>query len=122
MNIFISHPSSSSFLKELYEPLKNCPLIQEHSFYFPYDLGYEKATRAVVEQQDLLVAEVSLPSTGQGIELGWATAKGIPVACFYKKGSTPSGALPYITQDIFAYTDTADFVTQLTHYLTHLSH
>jgi hypothetical protein len=122
MKIFVAHPSNSQFEEELYTPLKNCALTQTHTFFFPHDFGFDKVTRNIVEENDLVVAEVSLPSTGQGIEIGWATAKGIPVVCFYKKGSTPSGALPFVTKDILEYSDTDDMIAKLTGYLNTLSH
>lgn len=121
MKIFIAHPSDCDFETEIYTPLKNSALYKKHEFFFPHDFGFDKVTRDTIQEQDLLVAEVSSPSTGQGIEIGWATANNIPVACFYKKGTTPSGALPFVTKDIFEYTDEADMIAKLTEYLTTLS-
>jgi hypothetical protein len=61
----------------------------------------------------MVVAEVSLPSTGQGIELGLASASGVPIACFYKTGTRPSNSLHFVTDIIIEYSDAQDFVKKL---------
>ena len=46
--------------------------------------------RAAVESSALLLAHVTLPSTGVGQEIEIAHQKGIPILLLYEKGSEPS--------------------------------
>ena len=62
---------------------------------------------------DLVIVEVSLPSIGMGIELGWANMKKIPIICFYKKGSQVSGSIKAVTDKIIEYSDVNDFISKL---------
>ena len=62
---------------------------------------------------DLLVAESSFPSTGQGIELAQAKAAKVPIICFYKSDSKPSSSLRFVTNDIVEYTDMPDLFVKL---------
>lgn len=40
-------------------------------------------TKDIIKTCDLMIAEVSLPATGLGIELGWAKAFKVPILCMY---------------------------------------
>ena len=50
-----------------------------------------------------VIAEVSYPSTGQGIELGWAYLEGIPIIGLYRMGMTPPAFLRAIAEDFLEY-------------------
>lgn len=52
---------------------------------------------------DLFIAEVSMPATGLGIELGWAYDNNIPIYCISKKGKKISGSLKSITDKFYQY-------------------
>lgn len=52
---------------------------------------------------DLVVAEVSCPSTGQGIELAWAADANIPILCVYGDTTKPSRALAMIDARVVPY-------------------
>jgi hypothetical protein len=69
-----------------------------------------------------VIAEVSFPATGQGIELGWADSFSVPVICLYKKGTKPSGSLKVITKTIVSYTDSTDLVHKIEYLLSNNSH
>ena len=69
--------------------------------------------KAELQHTDVLVAEASLPSTGQGIELAQAEAASVPILCFYKAGFKPSGSLRFVTDAVIEYTDTDDFLAKL---------
>ncbi len=58
--------------------------------------------RAWLESADLVVADVSTPSTGVGYEMGIAESLKIPIVCLYRRGSERriSGMVegnPYVT-------------------------
>ena len=67
---------------------------------------------------NLILAEVSYPSTGQGIELGWANAYAVPILCFHKKGIKPSGSLSVISDTLIDYEDSQDMIQKLTDYVS----
>ncbi len=57
----------------------------------------------IIEKYDLVIAEVSLPATGLGIELGWADYSNTPILCIYEKGSKFSSFLKFITNNFIEY-------------------
>ncbi|MCL9971911.1 MAG: nucleoside 2-deoxyribosyltransferase [Candidatus Pacebacteria bacterium] len=113
MKIYISHPNSIDFKTILYEPLKASELSQKHEFFLPHDEGRDENTKEVIRTSGLLIAEVSEPSTGSGIEMGWASAFEVPVWCVYQKDMKPSGSAKYIASKMFAYTDSKDLTSIL---------
>lgn len=70
-------------------------------------------TRGVIEQSGLVLAEVSRPATGQGIELGWANAARVPILCVSRQDAKVSGSLSFITSDFISYTSPEELVKQL---------
>ena len=66
---------------------------------------------------DLFLAEASFPSTGLGIELGWANDLRIPIACIYQTGHKPSSSLKLICDDFIEYNDATDLINKLTIFL-----
>jgi len=116
MNIYISHSRSFDYTKELYEPLKNSQLAKEHNFIFPHDTDEEPINTKELFQNkkcDLVIAEVSSPATGQGIELGWADIYEIPIVCIYKEGVTFSKSLNRISKKFLMYTSKDDMIEDI---------
>jgi len=114
MKIYVSHAKSFDYVSELYEPLKDSKLPVE--FIFPHEEGSDPYDSKLLMERhgcDYVLAEVSLPATGQGIELGWADAYKMPIICFYKSGTTPAGSLKVITDRIIEYFDEKDFVNKV---------
>lgn len=115
MKIYISHSKNYDFINEFYKPLKEANLPVE--FIFPHEKNSKPFdSKLLLERHgcDLVLAEVSLPATGQGIELGWADAYKMPVICFYKAGEKPAGSLKVITDRIIEYSDSKDLINKLT--------
>jgi hypothetical protein len=117
MKIYVCHSRHSNFLLELYDPIKSSPLAAAHEFHFPYD-NKEAKSKDVIKESNLLIAEVTLPGTGLGIEIGWADSFGVPILCISKAGSQISNSLAYVTNDFVAYADSVDLVEKLTAYLS----
>lgn len=115
MNIYISHARRTNYEKELYRPIKNSDLVKTHQFIFSYDGKQEINTEELFRSKgcDLMIAEVSIPATGLGIELGYAKILGIPVICVYKKGSDISRSLKYITNKMIEYNDSNDLIEKM---------
>jgi hypothetical protein len=114
MKIYLSHASDFDYQTELYEPLKRSPLWKKHEIFLPHD-GNNRAVRAkdVMGTYDLLAAEASYPSTGQGIEIGLAVAAGVPIVYFYKTGTTPSSSLRYYTGNFLQYNSVDELLANL---------
>lgn len=113
MKVYVSHSSSFDYQNGLY-----APLVQQFGdtveFYFPHDEIHEgENSREAIRSSDLVLAEVSYPSTGQGIELGWANDANVPILCINAQDQTPSSALKLITTDFIEYTSTSDLLDKL---------
>lgn len=71
MKIFVAHSSMFDFINKLYIPLWGSRLNTLHDIFLPQENGHEEVTKELIKSCDLVIAEVSMPSTGAGIELGW---------------------------------------------------
>jgi hypothetical protein len=60
-----------------------------------------------------VVAEVSHPSTGQGIELGRADSANIPIVCFHEADIEPSSSLRFVTKELVSYKTAGDLISKL---------
>ncbi len=118
MKIYVSHSRDFDFENELYKPLRASNLNDAHEFFLPHEEGRSVNTQDEIKNSNLVLAEVSFPSTGQGIELGWANMLKVPILCVSKEGSKVSGSLKYLTQDFVVYSDAADLVSKLDAFLS----
>lgn len=101
MKIYVSHSREFDFEKHLYAPLRT---ITNHDFYFPHGGNSPGGnTKEVIKTCDLVLAEVSFPSIGQGIELGWADAFDIPILAIHRRDAKVSKSLQFITTSIIPY-------------------
>jgi hypothetical protein len=116
MKIYVCHSTAFDYEAELYEPLKR-EFATMHEIILPHDSGADFNSSEVIKTSDIVLAEASYPSTGQGIELGWADAAGVPIVCIYKADAQPSGALRHIAKDLVSYVDEVDMVGKITQLL-----
>ncbi len=113
MKLYLSHASNFDYQTELYAPLK-AGLPADFEVYYPHDPENNgKYSKDILESCDVVLAEVSRASTGQGIELGWANAANVRILAFYNQGSTPSGAVKHIASDVFEYSSVEDLIQQI---------
>ena len=71
---------------------------------FPHELSRNSYnTRDFYKDIDILIAEVSKPATGLGIELGWAFDDNTKIYCIYKVNEKISNSIKSITTNIFEY-------------------
>lgn len=120
MKVYVSHSREFDFKKELYEVLEVSDLNQE--FIFPHrdsDKPFNTKDLLKNKQCDLVLAEVSYPSTGQGIELAWANIYNIPIVCVYKNGSKFTGSLKLISDKFIEYRDGDSLISNLKDYFKH---
>lgn len=111
--IYVSHSTSFDFKKELYEPLKEFSKEKSVTFILPHEGETFINSKEIIKNAKLVIAEVSLPSTGQGVELGWANLFGKEIFCFYKKGFKPSSSLREVTSSIFEYESSDSLIQQI---------
>ena len=114
MKIYVTHASSFDFQKELYHPLRSSELNNIYQIILPHEQSDALfSTSQYLKDFDLVIAEVSYPSTGQGIELGWANISDIPILCIYKKGFNPSSGLKMVSQSFTEYESGDDLIHKL---------
>lgn len=114
MKIYVGHASSFDYHTELYQPLRIANFWLNHTVVLPHD-----GTREIVHSKptladcDLLIAEVSYPSTGLGIEIGWAETHGCEILFLYKKGTILSSSLSLVSTNFLEYTTPKVMISKL---------
>lgn len=114
---FISHPSSGvETTPTFFQAIQKFQLDNDHiDLVLPHGVGGQQLelTKDYLEQAHLIIAEISLASTGSGIELGWANSAGKDIIAFHQ-GVTPiSPAIPLVATAIHAYISEKDILTVL---------
>lgn len=103
---FVSHPSGSIKHTPTFFSAINT-FAEQHTnitIQFPHEKEEEvHLTKDDISKADLVLVEVSIPSTGSGIELGWANAAGVPIIAFHQGGAEPSPSVKFATRDIHVY-------------------
>lgn len=119
MKIYISHSSEYDYINKIYNPIKNSSLSKSNTFYLPHeDKNNVIDSKDLIKNSDLVIAEVSLPSTGQGIELGWANYSKTPIVCIYEKGSKISSSLKFITKNFIEYENSNDIIEKISGFIS----
>lgn len=117
MKLFICHSGDFDYVSKLYEPLRASLELRDHELYLPHEDGRNVKTKDVITSADVVIAEVSLPSTGQGIELGWADAASVPIIALYEAGSDYSKSTGYIAKQMSEYRDVDEMLQIITDYI-----
>ena len=120
MKIFVAHSSNYDFKNELYKPIRQSKLNDQYEFILPQENKPEPITKEIIKSCDLLLAEGSYPSTGQGIEIGWADVFGVPIVCFHLENKKISNSINKVTKKIITYKNPKDFVEKLERLLEEL--
>lgn len=113
MKIYIGHSREFDFEEELYKPIRESQLNSEHEIILPHEEGKSFVTRDIIKTSEVMIAEVSYPSTGLGIELGWANSLDCPIICIYQKNKTISGSLKAVCDNFIEYTDKNDMIEKI---------
>jgi hypothetical protein len=118
MKIYFGHSKGFDYKNELYDPVRNSGLNKEHEIIFPHEQSdLPTNSKEFLKTCDLMIAEVSFPATGLGIELGWGDAFGIPILCIFKKGSHVSNSAKLLTENLIEYSDSGDLIEKLEKYI-----
>lgn len=113
MKIYLAHSGNFDYQTELYKPLKQS-LANKYDIFFPHDTkNMGTKSKDIIASSDILLAEVSYPSTGQGIELGWADTSNVPILCFYHSGAKISSSLKFICNSFLEYSSTEEMIRKL---------
>jgi hypothetical protein len=109
MKIYVGHSKDINYEEELYKPIREFETKTNHTFILPHEKSSNSSnSRSFYDELDLFIAEVSMPATGLGIELGWAYDSNIPIVCISKKGKKVSGSLKVITNKFYEYETTEE--------------
>lgn len=114
MKIYIVHSSGFDYKVELYKPINQFNNSNKYEILFPHNRNSDPVlSKQIIKDCDLVIAEVSYPSTGMGIELGWADDAKIPVLCIHKQGIKPSSSLSLVFNHFVEYFDAEDLIAKL---------
>jgi hypothetical protein len=114
MKIYVSHSTQFNYQEELYRPLTSSKLYTSNEIILPHKDSLELfSSKDYFASCDLVIAEVSFPSTGVGIELGWANAQNIKIICVYKTGSKFSSSLKAVSKYFIEYSSPEDLIKKL---------
>jgi len=114
MKIYIGHSRDMDYIDDLYEPIREYEKGTDHIFILPHENNSKDwHGRDFYNNLDIFIAEVSLSTTGLGIELGWAYDSNIPIYCIYKKGQKISSSLKSVTDNFFEYGTSADLIDKI---------
>lgn len=115
MKIVVVHAYKYDFENELYKPLRESALAAEHEFLFPHEGMVEaSSTKEKIRNADCVLAEVSYPSTGSGIELGWADMLNVPLLFVHKSGVKISTSLGLLRAESAEYADSSELILHVT--------
>ena len=73
---------------------------------------------ATIQSCDLVLAEVSSPLTGLGIEVGWANDAGVRLVCLYRSSADPPSSLHFVSDTFHSYGDATELVAAVTDILS----
>ncbi len=111
MKIYIAHPKKLDYKENLYKPIREDKELQKYDILLPHEKTSNSSNpREFYKDLSVMIAEVSVPATGMGIELGWAYDDGVPIYCIYQKNSKVSGSLKCLTSHFIEYTSEEDLL------------
>ncbi len=113
MKIYVAHSGGIDFKKELYEPIRQSSLNNQHTFVLPHETSDEpfNSKDYLKNEADFIIAEISKPHTGLGIELGWADNYEVPIIYIYRKGSKVSGSLKVVSKNFVEYSNSKELIS-----------
>jgi hypothetical protein len=114
MKIYVGHASSFDYQNDLYAPIKKVDFYGQFEFIFPHEFNpHGQYSKDLILNCDRMIAEVSFPSTGLGIEVAWALSAKVPIFCIAKQGSNPSTSISQLNIDIFWYSDEFSLINNI---------
>jgi hypothetical protein len=119
LSLYVTHSTAYDFKTNLYIPLRASRINSIHKLILPHEKSDKPYnSKELIAQSDLVLAEVSYSSTGQGIELGWAHLFNVPIVCILKANKPYSNSLSLLTNIFISYQNGIDLVNKLDRYLS----
>lgn len=113
MNIYFPHSKQLEY-EDYYSAIHKSAFYSSHICILPYEKNSTpQNSKSLIKKSDLIIAEVSYPGTGLGIELGWADALGKKIVCVYMDGYTLARSLSIVSNDFIAYKDFEDLIKKI---------
>jgi hypothetical protein len=113
MKIYFPHSKQLEY-EAYYEMIRNSSLFSQHTCILPYEKSKKpENSQSIIQSCDLVIAEVSYPGTGLGIELGWANSVKKLIICIYKYDFHPAASLKYVSHDFISYQDWDELIIKL---------
>ncbi len=114
MKIYVTHSTGYDYQQELYKPVRASGFNSQHEIVLPHENNIENFnSKEYFTNCDLVIAETSFPSTGMGIELGWANIQQIRIVCIFKTNTKPSTALKAVSTEFIEYSSPEDLISKL---------
>jgi len=114
MKIYVAHSTKFNYKEDLYRPLRESEINDIAEIILPHEQSDEIFnSKQILKEMDYVVAEVSYPSTGLGIELGWANLYNIPIILIHKSDFTVSDSVKSIAFKITDYSSTEDMIEKI---------
>lgn len=123
MRIYLAHSTDFDYKKELYEPFRKSKLNKMYEIIMPHEKSSELFNSKDFFKSDsknIMLAEISQPKIGLGIELGWANAFGNKIICIHKKDAKLSSSVKVVTKNIIAYENAEDLIDKLNETLKYM--
>jgi hypothetical protein len=116
-NIYIAHSTKIDYKSQLYLPLRESKLNNKFNIIFPHESNNFVNSKDIIKNCKIVIAEVSEPSVGVGIELGWADSFDIKIIGLCKDKTKPSNSIMEIATEIITYCNKEDMIYNLEKYL-----
>ena len=113
MRIYVAHATNYDYVNEIYKPIREDNDLKKYDIILPHEEVNFIHNRDYYNNFDIAICEVSSPSIGLGIELGFLSDSNVNIYCLYKKGNNYSQSILAITKDIIEYSDKDDFITKI---------
>ena len=118
LDIYVTHSSKMDYKNKLYNPLLASKIAKENNLILPRLPQFSSLdTKDILINSDLLIAEVTYPATGVGIEIGRAEVSGVKIVCLLKKGEKASRSVTRICEDIIEYDSEKEMIFKVTNYI-----
>lgn len=114
MKFYAPHSRGFDFEKEWYAPLRELGSETGHEFVFPHEKSsVAENSKEAMKVFDGVIAEVSFPSTGMGIELGWADMLEKPIILVYRADAAVSPSVLGLSDRVVVYSSGEEMIRGL---------
>lgn len=104
--VYLAHSSKFDFKNKLYEPIKRSKIGNLYDFIYLMDNpGNLPNTKEMIQTCQAVIGEISYPSIGAGIEIGWADAFDIPLILIHNHSYNPPEYYKTFSSYLLKYDD-----------------